>query len=477
METEGENYSRRPSTHSSLLRSRLASIRQSISEVPVIEVQPGPIEQQEEQGPDGGWGWVVLAASFFCLCVLDGIAYTFGVFIDPLVVEMSEKRSKVSIAGSLLVATYAFAGPVAAKLVTRFGTRKICMFGCLLSCIGLGVASLVNELTTFFIFYSVMSGAGFGCMYIPSIIAVANHFTRLRSLAIGLCLCGAGVGTFVLAPVEQYLTDTYGRKITFIFLSSLCLAACFLAIVMRPVKFVPLPNSGSSDILEQSSETESVEENIGVLETVITCFIDRNLYRHSEFRVFLLILLADVLATFGLFIPYQNLSPVALEAGLTKPQAAFIISSIGISSTVGRLIAGWLCDRPWLHPVTIASISICMVTPTVFLFCFARSYPFFIFLGSSFGFFTGAWIAVMSPVFVRILGLPLLTPAFGVLTGIRGVSSLSGPPLATKAVEYFDDRKIALYTSCLFMALSSLLFVISALWNRRRTLRRPYTQL
>ena len=33
-----------------------------------------------------------------------------------------------------------------------------------------------------------------------------ENYIRLRSLAIGLCLCGAGVGTFVLAPVEQYLT-------------------------------------------------------------------------------------------------------------------------------------------------------------------------------------------------------------------------------------------------------------------------------
>ena len=40
------------------------------------------------QGPDGGWGWVVVAASFICLCVLDGAAYTFGIFLDPLIEEV-----------------------------------------------------------------------------------------------------------------------------------------------------------------------------------------------------------------------------------------------------------------------------------------------------------------------------------------------------------------------------------------------------
>ena len=45
----------------------------------------------------------------------------------------------------------------------------------------------------------------------------------------------------------------------------------------------------------------------------------------------------------------------------------------------------------------------------------------------------------MSPLFVRLLGLPLLTPAFGLLTGIRGISALTGNlPLAVDRVERHD---------------------------------------
>ncbi len=34
--------------------------------------------------PDGGYGWVVLAASFFISFILDGIMYSFGVILQPI---------------------------------------------------------------------------------------------------------------------------------------------------------------------------------------------------------------------------------------------------------------------------------------------------------------------------------------------------------------------------------------------------------
>ena len=49
------------------------------------------------------WSWVVLAASFLCLSVLDGISYTFGMLLGPLMEALQCGRSSVSAAGSLQV--------------------------------------------------------------------------------------------------------------------------------------------------------------------------------------------------------------------------------------------------------------------------------------------------------------------------------------------------------------------------------------
>ena len=44
-------------------------------------------------------------------------------------------------------------------------------------------------------------------MYIPAVVAVAEHFHRRQSLAMGICVCGTGVGTFLLAPAELYFLN------------------------------------------------------------------------------------------------------------------------------------------------------------------------------------------------------------------------------------------------------------------------------
>jgi MFS family permease len=84
--------------------------------------------------------------------------------------------------------------------------------------------------------YSVITGVGFGLMYLPAIVATANHFTRQRSLAIAFCLCGAGFGTFTLSPLETYITAEYGWRWGFLSLAGLALLCVFAGSTMAPVE-------------------------------------------------------------------------------------------------------------------------------------------------------------------------------------------------------------------------------------------------
>ena len=175
------------------------------------------VENKEtEEGPDGGWGWLVVLACFCTTFTLDGIGYSFGMFMKPLKKEMKEDNMEASSIGSLQIAVYLFSGPLVARLVSKFGARAVAITGSLLAALGLLGASLSSTLPVLmlrFLFllnphvqfsfvilskhfrtlmlmlilmlllsYSGVSGLGLGFLYIPGVVASQAHFTRRQDL-------------------------------------------------------------------------------------------------------------------------------------------------------------------------------------------------------------------------------------------------------------------------------------------------------
>ena len=58
---------------------------------------------KSEEEIDGGWGWLVVCACFFTTFVLDGIGYSFGMFMKPLKQDISESNFGVASIGSIQV--------------------------------------------------------------------------------------------------------------------------------------------------------------------------------------------------------------------------------------------------------------------------------------------------------------------------------------------------------------------------------------
>lgn len=60
--------------------------------------------------PDGGWGWVIVFASFINHVVVDGITFTFGVFYLEFLEFFKASKGKTSLVGSLLAGFYLMSG-------------------------------------------------------------------------------------------------------------------------------------------------------------------------------------------------------------------------------------------------------------------------------------------------------------------------------------------------------------------------------
>jgi hypothetical protein len=53
------------------------------------------------KAPDGGWGWVIVVASFILQALSVGIAYTFGVIYVKLLEFFKDSQSSTAWIGSI----------------------------------------------------------------------------------------------------------------------------------------------------------------------------------------------------------------------------------------------------------------------------------------------------------------------------------------------------------------------------------------
>ena len=196
--------------------------------------------------PDGGWGWVVVLASFTCNLILDGIAYTFGVLLNPLVKDFKSDRATVSWVGSLLCGIYMLSGPLVGGLVNRFGCRPVAVAGSVLSAAAMAASTLARDVVTFILVYGVLGGLGFGLVFLPAVVCVGLYFERRRALATGVAVCGAGVGAIVFAPVAASLVARLGWRATNLVFSGLCLLNILCGLVMRPLGAAPEEAGGEA---------------------------------------------------------------------------------------------------------------------------------------------------------------------------------------------------------------------------------------
>ncbi|XP_063240304.1 monocarboxylate transporter 12-like [Bacillus rossius redtenbacheri] len=192
---------------------------------------------QEPQPPDGGYGWVVVIAAFCTNMIADGITFSFGVIYVELLDYFRDGSGKTAWIGGLFMAMPLLCGPLASYLVDRYGCRKACMSGGLVSALGFVASSLAGSVDALVLTFGVVSGAGMALCYVTAVVAVAYYFDRRRSLAMGLAVCGSGIGTVVFAPLADYLLAEFGWRGTTLILAGVFLNMTVCGALMRDLEW------------------------------------------------------------------------------------------------------------------------------------------------------------------------------------------------------------------------------------------------
>lgn len=185
------------------------------------------------RAPDGGWGWVVVFASFMVNMIADGVTFSFGVIFIEFEKYFEEGKSKTAWIGSLFMAVPLLSGPIASFLTDRYGCQKVTIIGSIIASAGFVMSAFADSLFMLFITFGLISGFGLSLCYVAAVVIVAYYFDKKRSLATGLSVCGSGIGTFIFAPLNHELLSHYGWRGCTLILAGLFLNLCVFGMLMR----------------------------------------------------------------------------------------------------------------------------------------------------------------------------------------------------------------------------------------------------
>ncbi|XP_031639817.1 monocarboxylate transporter 12-like [Contarinia nasturtii] len=205
---------------------------------------------------DGGWGWVVVVASFLCCTIVDGIVMNIPLFYKHLRNDFQVTESEVAFVGSFLSGFYLIAGPFVSAMANRWGFRPITILGSIIASAAFALSYKATGIVYLYIVLGVIGGIGFSMMYIPAVIIVGFYFERWRALATGIAMCGSGVGTFLMKPIGDYLLSNGDWRSALLGFAVIILLGVACGVVFRPLESVHI----TLDESDQISDAKSIEK-------------------------------------------------------------------------------------------------------------------------------------------------------------------------------------------------------------------------
>ncbi|CAF5027587.1 unnamed protein product, partial [Rotaria sp. Silwood1] len=255
---------------------------------------------------------------------------------------------------------------------------------------------------------------GFSLMYLPAIVSVGFYFEKKRTFAMGIAVCGSGVGTTLLSYI---MNEIVNRPLPQEPSEQRRLERKIRKEVQR--KSMSETDAKEVDIIEKSSNKSFLRQ---IIEQ-----IDLSLLKNPAFTLFVI---SNFFTSLGFNAIYNFADDLANDAKVIIHHRSYIVMSIGLSNIFGRIIIGFIGDRKCVNRLLffIVALIISGVATMVAPLCGASV---FLHIGyaSAFGFFAGGYVTLTSIVLIDIVGINKLSDAFGVFLLFVAIATAIGTPI------------------------------------------------
>nr|XP_057921564.1 monocarboxylate transporter 12-B [Doryrhamphus excisus] len=425
--------------------------------------------------PDGGWGWVVVGCCFMVTVCTRAVTRCVAIFFVEFQAHFEADYASTAWIHSLVDCSTMLCAPIGSLVANRWSSRVAVMMGGLLSSCGLLVSSFASCLEHLYFSMGVLTGLGFALCYTPAIGMVGCYFRRRKALAYGLAMSGSGIGTFVLAPAVQLLIELYTWRGALLVLSAVVANLCVCGALLRPI--TTQQNKGAELHGEKmGGNTELPKDMEGNLlaatqlkgRRVFRChFLSVQGYAFLLLPEFAVLAVSFVFLASGCSLPFVYTVPYALSVGVAHQHAAFLMSILGVLDIVGNITFGWLTDRKCLkrrrvlcYVFSVAMEGLCCLAAPLL-----RSFPLLVPFAALYGYFDGAYVALIPVVTSDAVGATYLSSALGVVYFLHAIPYLLSPPIGGWLVDITGS-----YTATFLLSgaalLASALILATGTWVR-----------
>lgn len=409
-----------------------------------------------------GW-WVLAALLAFSMFGAGTVWYGFTAYFTPLVKEFGWTYTAISFAAAMRGIETGIGDLFVGFLVDRFGGRKLILGGTLLMSTGFLLLSRVSSLTTFYVYYFIVSVGVTSGASVVGLTILSRWFPRRVGTIFGIFTAGAGLSGFLL-PLVIYLLDSFGFRTTFfIFGVSVLFVGLPVAVLVRdrPELLGYGPDGGvltpTSNVPAKSASEERHGDVSGGLPNLGLKGVLRS-------RILWTLVLASASQVLVIQMVTTHIMPYLESIGRSRYEAGQVAMAVPVISVLGRLGFGWLGDRFDRRDMLIAVTS--LQTAGILALAYAGIYPlmipFLLFYGLGYGGMMPNRAAILRDYFGdRSFGTML-----GIVVGLSVVVGLVGPVMAGRL---YDTR--GSYSLALMIAVGLLIVGVALL----SSLKRPAT--
>ncbi|KZP00819.1 MFS general substrate transporter [Calocera viscosa TUFC12733] len=355
--------------------------------------------------PDGGLeAWLTVVGAWFISAICYGYVNAYGVYQAYYVQTLlpSYSPSAISWIGSLqaylLFAVGIFTGP----LFDRGYFRHLMIGGSILyvGCLFAQAEAKEDQYYQIFLSQGLGQGLAQGIIYLPSFAVMSHHFRKRRAFAMGLAVSGSSTGGILFPIMINNLIVKNGFPWAVRACGFFVLGATVMANLLIRTRYVPHHKSASSP-----SPLKLLRDIPYVVCIACTFFI-----------------------SLGQFFVFFYIQLFSISRGLNETFSFYTISFINGASVVGRTIPNLIADKIGIFPVFVPTSVV--AGAVVFAMFGISTIPAVIIFCLLYGFFSGAYISLMGPMFAAMADHPSEMGArMGLAFALVGVAALVGTPI------------------------------------------------